>query len=162
MRWKPNVTVAAIVERDQKFLLVEENADNHIVFNQPAGHLEKDETLIEAITREVLEETAWEFIPRAIVGVYMYPNQHSDITYLRFCFSGTCDKHHPEQALDDGIIQAVWLSKEEIRENKHKMRSPMVTQCIDDFISGENYPLELLNQFLPEENTASWQRIHRV
>jgi ADP-ribose pyrophosphatase YjhB (NUDIX family) len=155
MRWKPNVTVAAIVERDQKFLLVEENADNHIVFNQPAGHLEKDETLTEAISREVLEETAWEFIPKAIVGVYMYPNQHNDITYLRFCFSGTCDKHHPEQALDDGIIQAVWLSIEEIKKNNDKMRSPMVTQCIDDFLSGKNYPLDLINSYLADKESIS-------
>ena len=149
MRWKPNVTVAAIVELDQKFLLVEENADNHIVFNQPAGHLEKGESLTDAVKREVLEETAWEFIPQAIVGIYMYPNQHSDITYLRICFSGTCENHHPEQALDDGIIQAVWFSKE---ENNDKMRSQMVPQCINDYLSGKNYPLELLNHFLPEEN----------
>jgi len=155
MRWKPNVTVAAIVERDHKFLLVEENADNHIVFNQPAGHLEQNETLIEAISREVLEETAWEFIPKAIVGVYMYPNQHSDITYLRFCFSGTCDKHHPEQALDDGIIQAVWLSKEEIKENKDKMRSPMVAQCINDYLTGKNYPLNLINSYLADKESIS-------
>ena len=150
MRWKPNVTVAAIVECDQKFLLVEENADNHIVFNQPAGHLEKDESLIDAVKREVLEETAWEFIPRAIVGFYMYPDQHSDITYLRLCFSGTCENHHPEQALDDGIIQAVWLNKEEIKENEDKMRSPMVTQCIDDYLSGKKYPLDLINSYLAD------------
>ncbi len=157
MRWKPNVTVAAIVERGQKFLLVEENADNYVVFNQPAGHLEKDESLIDAVKREVLEETAWEFIPQSIVGIYMYPNQHSDITYLRLCFSGTCKNHHPEQALDEGIIQAVWLSKEEIEENNDKMRSQMVQQCINDYLSGESYPLELLNHFLPEETTASRQ-----
>ncbi len=157
MRWKPNVTVAAIVERNQKFLLVEENADNHIVFNQPAGHLERGESLIEAVKREVLEETAWEFIPQAIVGVYMYPNQHSDITYLRVCFSGTCKNHHPEQALDDDIIRAVWFSQEEIKQNMDRMRSPMVQQCINDYLSGKNYPLQLLNHFLPEETTASEQ-----
>jgi len=102
-----------------------------------------------------LEETAWEFIPKAIVGVYMYPNQHNDITYLRFCFSGTCDKHHPEQALDDGIIQTVWLSKEEIKKNNDKMRSPMVTQCIDDFLSGKNYPLDLINSYLADKESIS-------
>ncbi len=150
MRWKPNVTVAAIVECEQKFLLVEENADNHVVFNQPAGHLEKDESLIDAVKREVLEETAWEFIPQAIVGFYMYPDQHSDITDLRLCFSGTCENHHPEQALDDGIIQAVWLNKEEIKENEDKMRSPMVTQCIDDYLSGKKYPLDLINSYLAD------------
>jgi hypothetical protein len=76
--------------------------------------------------------------------------QHSDITYLRFCFSGTCENHHPEQALDDGIIQAVWLNKEEIKENEDKMRSPMVTQCIDDYLSGKKYPLDLINSYLAD------------
>ena len=155
MRWKPNVTVAAVVEREQKFLLVEENADNHIVFNQPAGHLEKDESLIEAVKREVLEETAWEFIPQAIVGIYMYPNQHSDITYLRICFSGTCENYHPERTLDEGIIQAVWLSKKEIRENNDKMRSQMVPQCINDYLSGKNYPLDLINSYIADKESTS-------
>ena len=77
------------------------------------------------------EETAWEFIPQSIVGIYMYPNQHSDITYLRVCFSGACEKYHPEQALDDGIIQAAWFSQEEIKQNMDRMRSPMVQQCIN-------------------------------
>ena len=145
MRWKPNVTVAAIIERDQKFLLVEENADDHIVFNQPAGHLEKNETLIDAVKREVLEETAWEFIPQFIVGIYLYPNQHSDISYLRVCFSGICNQYYPDQALDDGIIQTVWFSKEEIKQNWDKMRSPMVSECINDYLSGKSFSLELLN-----------------
>ena len=155
MRWKPNVTVAAIIKRNQKFLLVEENTDNHIVFNQPAGHLEKDETLIEAVKREVLEETAWEFIPQSIVGIYMYPNQHSNITYLRLCFSGVCEKYHPEQALDDGVIRTVWFSQEEIKQNMDRMRSPMVPLCIDDYLSGKSYPLELLNHFIPNEEIGS-------
>lgn len=154
MRWKPNVTVAAIVERDKKFLLVEENADNEIVFNQPAGHLEKDESLIEAVKREVLEETAWEFVPQAIVGVYLYPSLNNGITYLRICFSGTCDNYHPGQTLDDGIIRAVWLDKEEIQQNAAKLRSPMVTQCINDYLSGKEFPLELLNHYPPSENTT--------
>lgn len=148
MRWKPNVTVAAIVECDQKFLFVEENVSNHIVFNQPAGHLEKDESFIDAVKREVLEETAWEFTPQSIVGIYMYPNQHNDTTYLRFCFSGTCNNHHSDQTLDDGIIQAVWLNREDIKKNKDKMRSPMVSQCINDYLSAKSYPLELLNHYV--------------
>ncbi len=105
----------------------------------------------------MLEETAWEFIPQTIVGIYMYPNQHSDITYLRVCFSGTCENHHPEQALDTGIIQAVWLSEEEIKEKNGKMRSQMVSKCINDYPSGKSYALELLHHFLPEEITASQQ-----
>jgi ADP-ribose pyrophosphatase YjhB (NUDIX family) len=155
MRWKPNVTVAAIIEHKQKFLLVEENADDRIVFNQPAGHLEKDETLIEAVKREVLEETAWEFIPQSIVGIYMYPNQRSNITYLRFCFSGACEIYHPEQALDDDIIQVIWFNQEEINQNMERMRSPMVPQCISDYLSGKSYPLELLNHSLSDEGIFS-------
>ena len=145
MQWKPNVTVAAIAEDAGRFLLVEEDADNHIVFNQPAGHLEKNETLVSAIKREVLEETAREFEPESLVGVYLYPNPHVDIIYLRFCFAGKCTRYHADRSLDDGIIRAVWLSKEEIEANRDRMRSPMVLNCINDYLSGKRYPLELIN-----------------
>ncbi|MBI4006781.1 MAG: NUDIX hydrolase [Gammaproteobacteria bacterium] len=148
MQWKPNVTVAAIAERDGRFLLVEENTDNHIVFNQPAGHLEKNETLIEAVRREVLEETAWEFVPESLVGVYLYPNPHVDIAYLRFCFYGVCNKHFSDQPLADEILRAVWMSREEIESNRANMRSPMVLQCIDDYLAGKHYPLDLLNHYI--------------
>ncbi len=149
MQWKPNVTVAAIAEKDNHFLVVEEDADGLIVFNQPAGHLEKDETLINAVKREVLEETAWDFEPESIVGIYLYPNPHSDIIYLRICFYGTCIKQYPEKKLDDGIIRAVWLSREELEKNKEMMRSPMVLNCIDDYLAGKKYSLDLLNHYLP-------------
>lgn len=148
MQWKPNVTVAAIARKDQKFLLVEEEADNLIVFNQPAGHLEKDESLIDAVKREVIEETAWTFQPEGIVGLYLYPNPHIDITYLRICFYGSCVQHYPERNLDEGIIRAVWMDAEELKENTDKMRSTMVMQCINDFLSGQRYPLEILNHYL--------------
>jgi ADP-ribose pyrophosphatase YjhB (NUDIX family) len=151
MQWKPNVTVAAIAVDNGRFLLVEEDADNHIVFNQPAGHLEKNETLISAIKREVLEETAREFEPECLVGVYLYPNPHVDITYLRFCFAGKCIKHHAEQPLDAGIIRAVWLSKADIEENRENMRSPMVLHCINDYLSGKRYPLELINHYIKQD-----------
>ena len=147
MQWKPNVTVAAIAERDGRFLVVEENADDRIVFNQPAGHLERNETLIEAVKREVMEETAWEFEPKSIVGIYMYPNPHNDIIYLRVCFYGDCKQHFPERMLDDEIIDAVWLSREELEESCDKLRSPMVLNCIDDHLAGKHYPLELLNHY---------------
>jgi NADH pyrophosphatase NudC (nudix superfamily) len=147
MQWKPNVTVAAIAELDNCFLVVEEDADGHIVFNQPAGHLEKNETLISAVKREVLEETAWDFEPESIVGIYMYPNPHSDITYLRVCFYGKCKKHYPDKKLDNEIIRAVWLSRDELENNKDMMRSPMVLNCIDDYLAGKNYPLDLLRAY---------------
>lgn len=151
MQWKPNVTVAAIAEQDDRFLLVEENADGLIVFNQPAGHLEKDETLINAVKREVLEETAWEFKPEHIVGIYLYPNPHNEIVYLRVCFYGICTKHYPEKKLDDEIIRAVWLSRDELEKNREAMRSPMVLGCIDDYLAGKKFPLDLLNHFLPQQ-----------
>lgn len=148
MQWKPNVTVAAIVEDNGRFLLVEEDADNHVVFNQPAGHLEKNESLINAVRREVLEETGWEFEPQSLVGVYLYPNPHVDIVYLRFCFAGRCVRHDPSVSLDKGIIRTVWMSKDEIEARREDLRSKMVLTCINDYLAGKHYPLELLNHYL--------------
>jgi ADP-ribose pyrophosphatase len=148
MQWKPNVTVAAVVEDNGHFLLVEEDADNHIVFNQPAGHLEKNESLIDAVRREVREETGWEFEPQSLVGIYLYPNPHIDIIYLRFCFTGKCVRHDPSPSLDKGIIRAVWMSKTEIETNQDRIRSRMVLNCINDYLTGKRYPLELLNHYL--------------
>lgn len=146
MQWKPNATVAAIAEKDGRFLLVEEKINENLVFNQPAGHLEHGETLIEAVKREVQEETAWEFEPEYLIGVYLYPNPHkTEITYLRFCFYGHCSNEHKGQALDEGIVRAAWLSREEIEKERERMRSPLVTHCIDDYLKGNRYPLELLH-----------------
>ena len=152
MQWKPNATVAAIAEKDGRFLLVEENINGKLVFNQPAGHLEQGETLIEAVKREVLEETAWEFEPKSLIGVYLYPNPNDvEITYLRFCFYGHCTNEHKGQELDDGILRAAWLSSEEIQAERDRMRSPMVIRCIEDHLKGCCYPLELLNHYIDRE-----------
>ena len=146
MQWKPNTTVAAIAKKEGRFLLVEENINDELVFNQPAGHLEHGETIIEAVKREVLEETAWEFEPEYLVGVYLYPNpNNADITYLRFCFYGHCSNEHKGQALDDGIVRAAWLSREEIENERERMRSPLVEQCIDDYLKGNRYPLDIIH-----------------
>ncbi len=147
MQWKPNTTVAAVIEEDDKFLLVEENIDGNLVFNQPAGHLEKGETIIDAVKREVLEETAFEFLPKSLIGIYLYPNANNkNITYLRFCFYGFNTKKYRERNLDNGIIRVVWMSKKEIEKN-NRMRSPMVLRCINDYLKGNSYPLALLNYF---------------
>lgn len=146
MQWKPNTTVAAITEQDGRFLLVEESINGNLVFNQPAGHLEHGESLIDAVKREVLEETAWEFESEYLIGVYLYPNPHqTDITYLRFCFYGHCSNEHKEQALDDGILRTAWLSPEEIEKERERMRSPLVTRCIDDYLNSNRYPLDILH-----------------
>ncbi|MCG8324510.1 MAG: NUDIX hydrolase, partial [Thiotrichales bacterium] len=144
----PNVTVAAVVEDNGRFLLVEEYSGTELVFNQPAGHLEKDESLTDAVKREVREETAYDFEPDSVIGIYMYPNHVQDITYLRVCFHGTCNDHDPDQALDDGIVRAVWLNKSEIETQRSRMRSAMVLQCINDYLDGRSFPLDLLHHQL--------------
>ena len=148
MRWKPNVTVAAIAANADRFLVVEEEDNDRIVYNQPAGHLERDETLIDAVKREMLEETAWEYRPEAVTGIYLYHNPAVDITYLRVCFYGTCLKHYPDRKLDTGILGTHWMSREELTANRDKMRSKLVLRCIEDFLAGNSYPLDLLNHYL--------------
>jgi ADP-ribose pyrophosphatase YjhB (NUDIX family) len=144
MTWKPHVTVAAVIERNGKFLMVEEESDGKIVFNQPAGHLEPGETLIQAVKRETREETAWSFTPESLTGIYQWKNPESDTSFLRFSFSGLCSEHDPEQALDEGIIRAVWMHPDELIEHSSKLRSPMVLQCINDYLENKRYPLSIL------------------
>lgn len=144
MQWMPHTTVAAIVEQDGKFLLVEETTDRGNRFNQPAGHLEDNETLIEAVIRETLEESAYDFMPEALLGIYHWKHEHNDTTYLRFAFIGNVGIHYPQQALDDGIIRAVWMTIEEIRTQAHLMRSPQVLTCFEDYLAGKQFPLSLL------------------
>ncbi|MDD5179735.1 MAG: NUDIX hydrolase [Gallionellaceae bacterium] len=144
MIWKPSVTVAAIIEQDGKFLLVEENTLQGILFNQPAGHLEPDESLLAAVVRETQEESAYSFEPQHLIGIYRWHAPQSDTTYLRFAFTGRTLSHNPEQALDEGIVRTVWMSPEEIRTSQARHRSPLVLRCVEDFLSGKRYPLELL------------------
>jgi 8-oxo-dGTP pyrophosphatase MutT (NUDIX family) len=147
MQWKPNVTVAAIVYRNGRFLVVEENDNSRVVINQPAGHLEKGESLLHAIQREVLEETAYEFEPLSITGIYLFADKNRDITYLRFCFAGRCIRHHPDRDLDRGIIRANWMTREELEGCRHIMRSDMVLKCFDDYLQGRSHPLDLLHHY---------------
>lgn len=144
MTWKPHTTVAAIIQRDNKFLMVEELINGKHVFNQPAGHLDPDETLIAAAIRETREETAWRFTPEAVTGVYLWTHPDSGRTFLRVAFCGSCDDHQAEQPLDDGILHAAWMSRDEIVQRKQSLRSPMVIDCIDDYLAGKRYPLDLL------------------
>lgn len=144
MIWKPNVTVAAVIERDGKFLLVEEETDDGIRFNQPAGHLECGESLLDAVVRETREETRYDFVPQALVGIYNWRHPVKDLTYLRFAFTGEVTGCDPERALDEGIIAARWLSPDEIRASSERHRSPLILRCVEDWLAGRRYPLDLL------------------
>ena len=161
MIWKPNVVVAAIVERDGKFLLVEEEAEGRLVLNQPAGHLDEGESLLHAVARETLEETAWHFEPQALLGVYRWPHPTKGITYLRFAFIGQVTRHEPERRLDDGIVRAVWMSPQEIRAEKTRHRSPQVERCLNDYLAGQHYSLELLKDLSGMENLFQPQSTQR-
>jgi len=145
--WKPNVTVAAVVERDGRFLLVEEQTSDGLRFNQPAGHLEPNESLLEAAARETLEETAWEFAPQSLVGIYQWPRPSGDVTYMRFAFAGALGRHQAERALDDGILRAVWMSPAELEATRARHRSPLVLQCVRDYLDGRRFDLALLRHY---------------
>lgn len=145
--WKPHVTVAAVTCRDGKYLLVEEETEEGLQFNQPAGHLERGENLLDAVVREALEETAYHFKPTALLGVYNWPHPQKGITYLRFAFAGEVRGWDPERKLDDGIVAARWLTLEEVRASAGRHRSPLILRCIEDHAAGKRYPLELLTHY---------------
>jgi ADP-ribose pyrophosphatase YjhB (NUDIX family) len=148
-RWKPSVTVAAVIERDGKFLLVEEHTPEGLRLNNPAGHLDPGESPQDGCAREVLEETTCHFTPQALVGVYLNRFQRAamsghaaqDITYLRFAFCGTVGSPQSNLQLDDGIVRTVWLTPQEVRDSAHRHRSPLVVQCMEDYLNCQRYPL---------------------
>ena len=148
-RWKPGVTVAAVVERDGRFLLVEEHTREGLRLNNPAGHLEAGESPVQAVVREALEETALHFTPQALLGVYLSrfqrPALGDDVTYLRLAFRGAVGAQPvPGRVLDEGIVRVLWLTPEEIRENEHRLRSPLVMRCMLDHLAGQAFPLETI------------------
>ena len=146
MNFRPHITVAAVAQHEKRFLLVEERVEGIIVLNQPAGHLEDGESLMEACARETYEEAGWEFAPEALIGVYRYVPPESGETYLRFAFSGKLAREDPDAMLDDGIIRTVWMRRDEIAALKpQQRRSPLVLQCVDDYLAGIRHPLSLLN-----------------
>ena len=147
MIWKPHVTVATVLERDGLFLLVEENTDDGIRYNQPAGHLEFGEALSDAAIRETLEETGYTCVPDALVGIYQWRKPERDLSYLRFAFSGRVLAHDARRQLDEDIIAAHWLTPDEIRARQAQLRSPKVMRCIDDYLAGRRFPLDLLTYY---------------
>jgi 8-oxo-dGTP pyrophosphatase MutT (NUDIX family) len=148
-RFRPSVTVAAIAEHDGRFLLVEEHTAEGLRLNNPAGHLERGESPLEAVVREVLEETARRFVPEALLGVYLSrfqrPASGEDVTYLRLAFTGRVDDADPTRALDDGIVRALWLTPDEVRASTARHRSPLVLRCMEDHLAGRRYPLALIH-----------------
>lgn len=145
MEWQPHITVAAVIEKDGKYLVVEEYVDGHLVINQPAGHWEPGESLLEAAQRETLEETGWEFYPTQLIGIYRWVHPYKDETFLRFSFCGNSSTTQMHQDLDKGIHSAKWLSAEEILAlPEEKIRSTMVTESLNDYLNGNRYSLELI------------------
>jgi ADP-ribose pyrophosphatase YjhB (NUDIX family) len=144
MTWAPHVTVATIVERDNRFLMVYEEADGKKVYNQPAGHLDPNETLQAAAIRETLEETGWTVKLIAMVGVNLYVAPSNGVTYLRSTFIAEAISHDGERTLDTGIIEAVWLTYEEILARKAQLRSPMTLQIIEDYRAGKRFSLDVI------------------
>jgi 8-oxo-dGTP pyrophosphatase MutT (NUDIX family) len=152
MVWKPHVTVAAIIEQDQRFLFVEEETSNGLRFNQPAGHLEDGEDLIAAVKREVMEETAWQFEPEYIVSIQLWRKNPDFPSFVRVCFSGHCHSHNPIQQLDEGITATHWLTRDEIETERHRLRSPLVLISLDEYLSGQRCPLSLLKSFIDTDH----------
>lgn len=146
--WKPSVTVAAVVERDGRFLMVEEETPDGVRINQPAGHLDPRETLVQAAAREAIEETAHSFRPTALLGVYVARSvphdQPEGVTYVRFAFTGELGPREPGRALDDGILRVLWLAPDEIRQCAAEHRSPLVMKCVDDYLAGRRFPLDFV------------------
>lgn len=151
-RWKPSATVAAIIEKDGKFLLVEEHTPDGLRLNNPAGHLDEGESLVHGCVRETLEETMHLFTPTYLLGVYMSRFQRpangqraaEDLTFLRFAFAGVLGPLQPGRALDTGIVRTLWLTPEEIRASTDRHRSPLVVRCMEDYVRGQRFPLNLI------------------
>ena len=148
-RFRPSVTVAAVIEHGGRYLLVEEETPEGLRLNNPAGHLEQGETPLQAVCREALEETARIFTPAALLGVYLSrfrrPARGEDVTYLRLAYTGTVGEPLPGQGLDAGIVRTLWLTADEVRASAERHRSPLVRRCIDDHAAGRRFPLDLLS-----------------
>lgn len=142
--WKPNVTVAAVIECQGRFLMVEEHTSDGLRLNQPAGHLEPGESLVEAVVREVAEETACAFTPDALLAVYQWEKPGTALGFVRFTFAGRVAEPDPEQALDTGIVRTLWMDAEALRASTARHRSPLVLRSVEDWLAGRRFGLDLL------------------
>lgn len=145
-RFRPSVTVAAVIEHAGRYLLVEEDTPEGPMLNNPAGHLEQGESPVEAVVREALEETARHFVPEAFLGVYLArflrPARAEDVTYVRLAFTGTVGEAIAGRALDEGIRRTLWMSEPELAACTDRHRSPLVLQCVRDHAAGRRLPLD--------------------
>lgn len=148
MCWTPHATVATVVERDGRFLMIEEVSSGRVVLNQPAGHLEENELFADAALRETMEESGWQVELKYLIGLYAYKSPNSKITYHRLCFAADALEHHLDSPLDDGILRTLWMTRDEIAENPERLRSQTVLQCIDDYLAGKHYPMDFVNENL--------------
>ena len=148
-KWSPRVTVAAVIEKDGRFLMIEEETKLGLKLNQPAGHLEPGETPAQGCAREVLEEAAYDFTPTAFLGLYLARSRKNstgeDQTYLRMAFCGDLGAHHADRALDEGIVRTLWMTADEVRTTRERHRSPLVLRCIEDYLAGVRYPLDAVH-----------------
>lgn len=144
--FRPELTVATVVERRGRYLLIEEMVKGRAVLNQPAGHVEPGESLVEAVIRETLEEAAWDFEPEFITGIYLYADKGAARSFLRVVFTGSLAAHQPQRALDDGILRTLWLSRAELEARHEQLRSPLVLRSIDDYLKGNRLALDLGEQ----------------
>lgn len=147
MIWTPHVTVAVVVAVEDRFLVVEEETDEGIRINQPAGHFEANESLVEAAVRETLEETACHVVPEHLIGIYRWPRPGTDVVYLRFAFAARFISHEAGLDLDHGILRALWLTRPELLAEAPRHRNGLVMRCVDDHLAGRHYPLDLLAHY---------------
>lgn len=153
MTWRPDLTVAAIVQREDRFLIVEERIRGALVLNQPAGHVEDGESVLDAVVRETLEETAWHFVPHHLLGLYLWRNPHNGHTMLRAAVIGEVTQHDPQRTLDAPVVAAHWMTRDSLLAQPHRLRSPLVLRCIDDCLAGQRHDLSAL-QHLSESPVA--------
>lgn len=147
--WMPHVTVATVVERNGRFLLIEEEVNGDTVINQPAGHWEEGETFMQAAVRETLEETGWTVEITGLVGIYEYKPPELDYAFVRFAFSAKPIAHDPNRVLDEGIRRWFWMNQNELRQEIYRHRSPMVQQCVEDYWTVKRWPLSLITHQTP-------------
>lgn len=155
---QPEITVAAISERDGRFLFIEERSSGRLVLTQPAGHLEPDESLAQAVIRETLEESCYPFEPQAVGGIYIWRHPRSGATIVRVNFIGEVGEPHTHRQLDEGILRVMWLDPTQILAQRHRLRNPLVLRGLEDYLAGKRYPLDVLqsvgDDWIPNTRTG--------